>query len=450
LGKRFLLTAWQFPGHVFPLVAKAHALRAMGHECVFYTDGPNADTVRREGFECYTFQNVDRARIDRLMAERPAEQWRPANVARLALLMRRWLLDTLPDQVKDIGAVMDAVRPDVIGADLAMWGPILVLAETRPVPVAVCSSILYYPLPGPGVPPMGPGLPRNYPGGMRASVVRLGSRLTGRIGRAHVNRVRHAYGLPPITTSPQDHTARLPLYLIPSVREFDYDRTDMPAHVHYIGPCLFNKPRTQEDTPWLSELPRDRPWVHVTEGTTHVHRPLVLNAAVRGLAGLPLQVIATTGGARTVEQLGLPVPAPNVRLEKWVSHGDLLPHCQAVVTTGGAGTVMASLAAGVPLVLVPTEWDKPETAQRVVEAGVGMRLEPRACTPDNLRACVEEVLREPSYRENAQRMARVIAGYGGARRGAELLAGLAGEDVQSAAVPNVRRSPSEYRDDPAK
>jgi UDP:flavonoid glycosyltransferase YjiC (YdhE family) len=86
---------------------------------------------------------------------------------------------------------------------------------------------------------------------------------------------------------------------------------------------------------------------------------------------------------------------------------------------------MASLAAGVPLVLVPTEWDKPETAQRVVEAGVGMRLEPHACTPENLRACVEEVLRVPSYRENAQRMARVIAGYGGARRGAELLAQLA-------------------------
>jgi UDP:flavonoid glycosyltransferase YjiC (YdhE family) len=38
---------------------------------------------------------------------------------------------------------------------------------------------------------------------------------------------------------------------------------------------------------------------------------------------------------------------------------------------------------------------------------------------------VEEVLRVPSYRENAQRMARVIASYGGAARGAELLAALA-------------------------
>jgi UDP:flavonoid glycosyltransferase YjiC (YdhE family) len=68
-----------------------------------------------------------------------------------------------------------------------------------------------------------------------------------------------------------------------------------------------------------------------------------------------------------------------------VSHTDLLPHTDVVVTTGGAGTVMASLAAGVPLVLVPTEWDKPETAPRVVEAGVGLRLAPGACTPENRR-----------------------------------------------------------------
>ena len=44
------------------------------------------------------------------------------------------------------------------------------------------------------------------------------------------------------------------------------------------------------------------------------------------------------------------------------------------MTTGGPATIMAALRAGVPLVVVPTTWDKPDNARRVVEAGVGVRL----------------------------------------------------------------------------
>ena len=436
MARRFLFTAWQFPGHVFPLIAKAHALRQLGHECAFYTGRQTASIVREEGFECFTVRHVDEERIDRLMRERPAELWRPSNLPRVGTLMRRWLLDTLADPVKDLDAVVAEWRPDVIGADLALWAPILVLADKHHIPVAVCSSILFYTLPGPGVPPIGPGLPRSRPSPLGRGLVRLGSRLTGAVARRHANAVRRANGLGPIRMSPREYTAEMPLYLIPSIREFDYDRRDTPPHVHYIGPCVFNRPRTQAPTPWLDELRRDVPWVHVTEGTTHIHKPLVLDAALRGLGSLPVQVVATTGGARTVAELGLAEPPQNVRLTQWVSHSDLLPRTDVVVTTGGAGTVMASLAAGVPLVLVPTEWDKPETAQRVVEAGVGVRLAPRDCTPERLRESVSTVLRVPAYRENARRMAALIAGYGGARRGAELLVELAerGRAATSAAA----------------
>jgi MGT family glycosyltransferase len=423
VGKRFLFTAWPFPGHVFPLIALAHALRRLGHESAFYTGRQSASFVGQEGFECFTFRHVDEEAVDRLMRGRAAEPWRASSIPGTARLLRRWLLDTVPDQVKDLDVIVGSWRPDVIGADLALWAPILVLSETHAVPVAVCSSILFYPLPGPGVPPFGPGLPRAPRGraSLATTVVRAANRLAARVARGHANAVRRQHGLGPISMSPTEYSARMPLYLIPSVRELDYDRQDPPSHVHYIGPCLFNRPRTQAPTPWLEDLRRDVPWVHVTEGTTHIHRPLVLQAALAGLAGLPMQVIATTGGARTVEELGVARIADNIRVAQWVSHADLLPRTDAVVTTGGAGTVLAALTAGVPLVLVPTEWDKPETAQRVVQAGVGVRLSPRECTPDRLREAVSAVLQIPSFRANAKRLAQVIARHGGAERGAELL-----------------------------
>ena len=64
-----------------------------------------------------------------------------------------------------------------------------------------------------------------------------------------------------------DLTGRLPLFLIPSSPEFDYGRRDLPASVHYVGPLMWYPP---DDAPsFLDDLPRDRPWVHATEGTIH-------------------------------------------------------------------------------------------------------------------------------------------------------------------------------------
>ena len=108
-----------------------------------------------------------------------------------------------------------------------------------------------------------------------------------------------------------------------------------------------------------------------------------------------------------------------------MSHDALLPRCRALVTTGGAGTVIAGLQAGVPLVLVPTTWDKPDNARRVAEAGAGIVLRPRRCTPEHLREAIERVLGEPSYRAAAQRCAELLRAAPGPSGAAELIAALA-------------------------
>jgi MGT family glycosyltransferase len=168
--------------------------------------------------------------------------------------------------------------------------------------------------------------------------------------------------------------------------------------------------------------------VHVTEGTAQYQGPFLLRAAAAGLGGEPLEVILTTGAfGRDSSVLGMGHTPPNVHVERWVSHEDLLPRCAALVTTGGAATVLASLKAGVPLVVVPTFWDKSDNAQRVAEAGVGLRLAPRRCTPARLREAVMRLIEEPTFRENAQRMAQRFAAVPGPRLAAELLEKLARE-----------------------
>jgi UDP:flavonoid glycosyltransferase YjiC (YdhE family) len=153
-----------------------------------------------------------------------------------------------------------------------------------------------------------------------------------------------------------------------------------------------------------------------------VQQPFVLRAAAQGLANLPMQVILTTGASGRG-----PKSNPNLHLVRWVSHTELLPQLDLMITTGGLATVQTTLRAGVPMIVVPTEWDKPDIARSVVETGAGVRLAPKDCTPERLREMVQHVLATPSIKQNSQRMAGVFAQYGGPLAAAKLLEELAAQ-----------------------
>jgi MGT family glycosyltransferase len=152
-----------------------------------------------------------------------------------------------------------------------------------------------------------------------------------------------------------------------------------------------------------------------------------LKAAARACADLPVQVVMTSGKPGSPAALDLGDLPPHIRVESYVPQSYLLPRTAVMVTVGGSGGVLAALKAGVPLVVVPTEWDRPENAQRVVEAGAGIRVSPHRCTTERLRAAIKRVLTEPSFRKNAQRLGDACARYGGPAAAAELLETLAAD-----------------------
>jgi len=418
---RVLFSTWPFPGHILPHLAIAQALRDRDHECAFYT-GPRAfKTLDQAGFPYFPFHGVDEENLfHMLFVERQGYlDWTSALT--LPGLMREWLLDTLPSQVKDLLAVIEQWKPDAIVTDPTMWGPILVLHERYGIPVAVAAYFCCM-VPGPDAPVFGLGLPPP-----RTAFRRLTNRVLRRMVhwttsgfRRRANSIRAGYGLPPVHVSVTEFAGTMPLYLVPSSPEFDYERRGLPPSVQYVGPCVVQQQHTETST-WLQQLRRDRPWVHATEGTIHVAEPLVLGATARGLANLPMEVILTTGGNREPADVNLGPLASNIHLVKWISHSELFPLTDVVITTGGAGSVLASLGAGVPLVVIPTEWDKPEVAQRVVAAGAGLKISPRECTPQRIRMAVEQVLSDPSFRSNARRLAAAFGRYGGPKRAAELV-----------------------------
>ena len=107
-------------------------------------------------------------------------------------------------------------------------------------------------------------------------------------------------------------------------------------------------------------------------------------------------------------------------IERYVSHAALLPHCDVVLAHGGYGAIVACLSLGLPMV-VPVNADQPRNARRCASLGVARVVgleQPRA---EAIRAATREVLREPSYRANAQRVRDEISAMPGLELAVEVL-----------------------------
>jgi UDP:flavonoid glycosyltransferase YjiC (YdhE family) len=103
----------------------------------------------------------------------------------------------------------------------------------------------------------------------------------------------------------------------------------------------------------------------------------------------------------------------------------LFPRCDVVVTHGGSGTVLAALAHGLPLLVLPQGANQFWNADRCVELGVGLRLAAGDVSPDAIRDRVETLLGVRAFRDAAVGMAAEIAAMPGPDEAVGLLEALA-------------------------
>ena len=78
-----------------------------------------------------------------------------------------------------------------------------------------------------------------------------------------------------------------------------------------------------------------------------------------------------------------------------------MPRAAVVVTHGGHGTVIKSLAAGVPLVVLPHGRDQADNAARIVARHAGVKVS-RTSKPAKIAAAICGVLDDPSFADNAR------------------------------------------------
>jgi MGT family glycosyltransferase len=409
-----LLCSTPVHGHVTPLLAIARHLVASGHDVRFLTGVRYRDAVTRTGATWVPLPvgaDYDDTDMDAAF---------PGRVGRSGVSGVQWDLRHifLEPAAAQLGAIDDAVAAspvDVVLAESLFMGAMLLLGRPsalRPavavlgiVPLAVASRNTA-PF-GLGIPPRPGALGRLRNAALRTVTDRF---VFGRLHRDAQTMLEQTGGLP-LTTHVMDYQSHADAIVQFTVPEFEYPRDDLRVPVHFVGPVSRSGPSAVEVElpPWWDELDGSRPVIHVTQGTVaNADFDALVFPTIEALADLDVLVVASTGG-RDIPDRALPA---NARIARYLPYDRLLPRTSAFVTNGGYGGVHYALEHGVPIISTGNTEDKAEVSARVEWSGAGLRLRPGrrgAVAPAAIRAAVQRVLEEESFRAHARRIGDAIA-----------------------------------------
>jgi UDP:flavonoid glycosyltransferase YjiC (YdhE family) len=381
---RILFTFAGGTGHFLPLVPLARAAELAGHRVAFGGQPGMLSVIEQAGFSGFDtggptlLAGTERTPLLELDMEREIRAVREGYAGR-----------TARERAAAVLQLCEEWRPDVLVCDEMDFGA-LVAAERAEVPYATVVCI------------------------------GSGSFVWPELVAEPLNELRATHGLPP---DPELVMLCRYLVLAPFPPSFRDPGNPLPPTGQAIQPVLADTATGEDEPAWVAEL-SVRPIVYFTLGTVfNLESGDLFERVLGGLSKLPVSVVVTVGRELEPQALG-PHPA-NVRVEGYVPQSFLLPHCELVVSHAGSGSVVGALAHGLPMVLLPIGADQPLNAARCHELHVARILDPFQATSADVSDAASNVLSDPSYRRNAQRLKGEIEALPGPEHALRLLERLA-------------------------
>ncbi|MDF0674480.1 MAG: glycosyltransferase [Nitrospira sp.] len=198
---------------------------------------------------------------------------------------------------------------------------------------------------------------------------------------------------------------------------FEFPRHELPKHGRFVGSLRL--PGGYQPVPFPWEQLDGRPLIYASLGTLQNRIAGMFRVIAEACNGLGAQLVISTGGGVTPEELG-ELPGRPI-IVSYTPQLELLRRSAVAVTHAGLNTVLDAMATGIPLVALPITNEQPGIAARVVWLGAGEAIARKHVTSQALRAAVVRVQSDPSYRAAAERVRNSIQAGGGAPRAAELI-----------------------------
>lgn len=375
------------PGHVNPSIEVIRELVARGHRVSYANDPSFAEVITGAGAELVPYAST--------LPMGDTAEWPEDAVAQLDVFLGD-AISMLPQ----LRAAYENDRPDLFLYDIGGYA-IRVLSENWDIPLMQLSPT-YVAWEG-------------YREDMAPMIEEL-RRAPG--GAEHYRRFEEWLRDNGIRdTDSHDFGGRPPraLALIPKVLQPNADRVD-PARITFTGPCFATRSHQE---PWPRPEGAEKVLL-VSLGSAFTNLPDFYRSCLTAFGDLPgWHVVLQIGKFVDPAELGV-IPA-NVEVHPWVSQLSVLEQADAFVTHAGMGGTQEGLYCGVPMIAVPQVADQFGNADRIVELGVGRRIDTEEATPEALRAALLDLTSDP---EVAARLAKIqdeVRGEGGTARAADLI-----------------------------
>lgn len=367
---RVLFVTWHGGGNVNPVVAIGQQLQSLGHEVRVL--GPYSLAPRFES-AALRFQAFD-----------TDAQWDSAALA-----------DIVADELDHLASIDET--PAVVVVDYMLPGA-LCATEAAEQPTVALVHTLFASLLKDGTP---------GPMGIAATVGEINA-LRARLGLDPVDRLGDLLG----------HTERVMVVVPEEVDAPEAADTTGAAwrNVRYVGPVF--EPAGADDG-WVPPA-GDGPLIVVSLGTTDMDEIPVLNRVLGALAHEDARVVATVGDHIDLYDLATPA---NAEVTRFVQHAAVLPHADLVISHGGIGTALASMAHGIPVLFLPLGRDQPVNAAAIAALGAA-RVLPSNASAGQIARAVEELLGDAGIAAAARRVGETIPQPGERHPATTLLAEL--------------------------
>jgi sterol 3beta-glucosyltransferase len=191
--------------------------------------------------------------------------------------------------------------------------------------------------------------------------------------------------------------------------------SDWPDNLHVTGSCTLDTTGGwTPPTELVDFLAAGPPPVYVGFGSMTGRSPKELaQLALEAVALAKQRAVVVTGWGGIASE----ARRDDVLVVESVPHEWLFPRCSAVVHHGGAGTVMAGLAAGRPTVVTAFFGDQPYWGYRVHALGAGPApILRRDLSVQRLADAMRRVVSEESYRRSAESVAAALVAEDGVAR----------------------------------
>jgi MGT family glycosyltransferase len=309
---------------------------------------------------------------------------------------------------RQLAAIIDRVRPDVIVEDNVVEFPAL---RTAGVPFTRIVSCNPLEVKDPGLPPAFSGYPCADPGDW--------TRFSAEYERVHrslwreFNEWVREQGAPALPDLEFISDGDLNLYVYPEVADYPRVRP-LGAGWHRLDSSV----RKSDGAFALPEhlAARDGSLVYFSLGSLGSADVELMRRMIDSLAKTPHRYIVSKGPLHAELEL-----ADNMYGAEFLPQTSIIPLVDLVITHGGNNTTTECFHFGKPMIVLPLFWDQYDNAQRVHELGYGVRLDTYRFSDRELHAAVNRLVGDTELRARLGAAGKAIRALDGVDRAADAI-----------------------------